>query len=257
MTIDFTGLSSAQPFFVEYERAYIHGNILDAEKGRSPAILFLHGENESEDRNVFLLLRQTLLERYGITSCAFDFVGHGATSGGWGDSSLKSRTEQAATVADACFDSQSFMVVASGMGAYTALKLTQVFAVEGLVLVSPKVYAEEIYNTPLELFKDPKSYAPEHWDKTDAWSIIERFKGSVSIVGTNKSDPLCPGTMSRLYSHSTRAMSRQAFDINSTEQRGELLAYSDQTSLELMRLAKVIRRACDSTVLSERVELTS
>lgn len=257
MTFDFTEMTKAEPFFVEYEQAYIHGNTLGTEKGRAPAILFLHGEKPSDDRNVFLILRQVLLDRYGITSCAFDFVGYGTTGGSREESSLRACTEQAANIVNACFDSQPFMVVASGMGAYSALKLTELFPIESLVLVSPKVYAVEMYNAALESFEGSLSYSPEHWDKTDAWSIIGRFKGAISLVGTNKSDPLCPGTMSRLYSHATRSKSRQAYDINGTEQNGELLAYCDQTPSELMRLAKIIRRACENASLNERVSLTT
>lgn len=257
MAFDFTGLVKVEPFFVEYGEAYIHGNTLGVGKKRPPAILFLHGEETSKDRNVFLLLRQLLLGRFKITSCAFDFVGHGATGGNWGETSLSSRTEQASNIVNACFDSQPFTIVGIGMGAYTALRLTELFPVESLVLVSPKVYATERYSSTLSSFIEQASYSPEHWDKTDAWSIIGRFKGSVSIVGTNRSDPLCPGTMSRLYSHATRSKRRQAFEISGTEHNSELLVYCDQTPLELTRLAKVIRQTCKSVVLNERVSLTS
>lgn len=253
MTFDFKGSIKAEPFFVEYEQSYIHGNSLGTEKGGDPTVLFLHGEKSSDGRHVFLLLRQTLATHYAVTSCAFDFVGHGTTGGSWDESSLSSRTEQAANVVNACFDSQPFTIVATGMGAYIALKLTELFPIENLVLISPKVYAIEMYNARLETFEQAASHFPEHWDKTDAWSIIGRFEGSVSIVGTNKSDPLCPGTMSRLYSHAMRSKRRQAFEINGSEQNGELLAYCDQTPLELRRLAKVIKQACDSVVLKERV----
>lgn len=213
VTLNVMGLSGMEPFFVEYEDNYIHGNTFGVEAECVPAILFLHGGEKSDDRNVFLLLRQTLLNRYAITSCAFDCIGHGTTGGKQEDSSLSSRTEQAANIVNACFDSQPFTVVACDMGAYTALKLTQLFPIESLVLINPKVYALEVYNDLLGSSGECLSHFPQHWENTDAWSIIDRFKGRVSIVGTNKDDPWCPGTMSRLYSHSTRAKSRQAFDI--------------------------------------------
>lgn len=257
MTFDFNGLTRAEPFFVEYEQAYIHGNTLGVEKGHAPTILFLHGEKPSDDRNIFLLLRQVLLDRYEITSCAFDFIGYGTTGGNWKESSLSSRTEQAANIVNACFDSQPFIVVASGMGAYSALKLAELFPIESLVLVSPKVYTVEMYDAALESFDGSMSYSPEHWDKTDAWSIIGRFNGCISLVGTNKSDPLCSGTMSRLYSHATRSKSRQAYEINGTEQNEELLAYCNQTPSELMRLAKIIKNACESASLNELASLAT
>ena len=257
MNEDSTQDGSMTPFFIEYEQAFIHGNTLGTEKGHAPAILFLHGEEPSENRNVFLLLRQTLLERYAISSCAFDFVGHGTTGGSWEESNLSSRTEEAANIINACFDSQPFMVVATSMGAYSALKLTELFPIESLVLVSPKVYATEMYSVALGSLEEPMAFVPDHWEKTDAWSIIGRFKGSVSIVGTNRRDPLCPGTMSRLYSHATRSQRRQAFEITGAERNSGLLAYCDQTPQELIRLAKIIKQAYKNAMLKKQLTLTS
>lgn len=257
MTFDFTASAEVEPFFVEYKQSYIHGNTLGPEKESSPTILFLHDGKQSEDRSVFLLLRQTLLEKYTMSSCAFDFIGHGTTGGCWAKSSLASRTEEAANVVNACFDSQPFMVVAIGMGAYSALKLTEIFPVESLVLISPKVYAVETYSATLGSITGETSCTPEHWDKTDAWSIIGRFRGNISIVGTNKNDPLCPGTMSRLYSHATRSQCRQAFEITPPEQNDGVLAYCNQTPLELISLARIIKQACETTLLNKQVSLIS
>lgn len=255
MVLDFTGLTKTEPFFVEFEETYIHGNTLGAVKEKAPEVLFMHGEKSSDDRNVFLLLREALLARYAISSVAFDFIGHGTTGGNGKKSSLNSCSRQATNIVNACFDSQPFVIVASGMGAYTAIKLTELFPVDGLVLISPKVYAKEKYNNKLGSFTDSVASFPEHWDRTDAWSIVEQFKGSVSVLGTNKNDPLCPGTMSRLYSHAIRARTRQAFEISNGEYSGELLTYCNQTPLELMRLAKVIKQACGSVNYESQVDL--
>lgn len=256
MIFDLSGRNKAEPFFVEYEQTYIHGNTLSTEKTQAPDVLFLHGEAPTEDRNVFWLLRQILLDQYGISSCAFDFVGHGTTGGQWDDSCLNARTEQAAIVVNACFDSQPLTVVANGMGAYTALKLVEMFSIDSLVLISPKVYAVEVYHSRLGGLEVGASKCLDHWDKTDAWSVIQRFKGRVSIVGTNKSDPLCPGTMSRLYSHATRSVSRQAFELSGAEQSSELLAYCDHTPTELKRLVGIIDQACGSNKVKEQVSVT-
>lgn len=256
MVLDFKGLTKAEPFFIGFDETYIHGNTLGTAKGNAPEVLFLHGEKSSDDRNIFLLLRDALLDRYEISSCAFDFIGHGTTGGSWQQSSLSSCTQQAASIVNACFDSQPFIIVASGMGAYTAIKLTELFPVDGLVLIGPKVYAEEMYDSKMDSLTDSASNFPGHWDRTDAWSIIKQFKGDISILGTNKNDPLCQGTMSRLYSQAIRSNTRQAFEIRSHEYNGELLAYCDQTPLELMRLAKIIKQACHCVRYTEQVHST-
>lgn len=253
MIFDFLEQSRAEPFFAEYEHTYLHGNTLGTENTLPPEILFLHGQSQTEDRNVFLLLRQILFDQYKISSCAFDFVGHGTTGGKWSESCLSSRTEQASNIINACFDSQSLIVVASDMGTYTALKLVERFPIDGLVLINPTVYALEVYRSTLNSLGENNVRFADHWDKTDAWSIIARFTGSLSIVETNKDDPLCPGTMSRLYSHATRSSRRQAFEISHGQRKGESLAYCAQSSSELKRLAEIISQSSNNKVQEEGV----
>ncbi len=238
-------LAKAELFFVEFEKTYIHGNVIGASAKAAPGILFLHGNMPSEDAGDFFLLQQFLFRKSGISSCAFDFVGHGNTGGDWAKTSLCQRTLQAADIVDACFDSQPFTVVAFGMGAYTAIKLTELFSINNLILVMPNVYAPEVYST---CFGDKETYdetinLPLHWEKTDAWSVMEQFRGGVSIVGASEDAAAFSGVISRLYSHSIRASGRQALEVTSGTDSIQLLKSSNENSSVVVRLAEVIRQA--------------
>lgn len=238
-------LARAELFFVEFEQTFIHGNVLGADGDKIPEVLFLHGNKPSEEAGDFFLLRQLLLRKFGISSCAFDFIGHGNTGGDWTLTSLSQRTQQAADIVSACFDSQPFTVVAFGTGAYTAIKLTELFSISNLILVMPSVYATEVYGTRFgeEALNETPVTLSQHWDKTDAWSVIEQFRGGVSIVGASEDAAAFSGVISRLYSHSIRASGRQAVEVSSGGISGQLLKSSNEDSSAVIRLAEIIRQA--------------
>jgi pimeloyl-ACP methyl ester carboxylesterase len=128
--------SKPEPFFIEFGGGYLHGDLLPGDTDKLPEILFLHG-TEGESRRDFLLLRQTLLEQHGISSCAFDFMGRGNTGGKPAAESLQERAAQAGDIIDACFDLQPLGIVAVGTSAEVALLLIKAFSIRHLVLLNP------------------------------------------------------------------------------------------------------------------------
>ena len=117
-----------KPFFIEFSDTYIHGDnwFESGKEDEPPLTLFLHGSAPRENRKEFDLLRQLLVDYHGLSSCAFDFVGHGSTGGEWPGTSLQQRVAQAQDVIDATFDCQPFNIVAIGNSSYAALQLLEV-----------------------------------------------------------------------------------------------------------------------------------
>lgn len=114
-----------------------------------PELLCLHGV-EQEGRRAFLLLRQVLWEKYGISSCAFDFAGYGS-SGGTAlpfAHGVRDYLEQASDIVDACFDSQPFSIVAADEGTQVATRLGSLFPVRQLVLLNPLEHWQNVMVTP-------------------------------------------------------------------------------------------------------------
>lgn len=181
-------LCNLEPFFIEFEQSYLHGDMLPGESGDLlPHILFLHGEKPDEDRRQFLLLRQLLFKQYGLSSCVFDFIGHGNTGGDRRESSLQQQTQQAVDIMDACFDGQPFSIVALGTGAYTALKLMELASVRHLVLLAPKLYCRAFYSLP---FADVASERLDNCfcgvDQSDAFAIMQRFHGNLCLIAAEQ-----------------------------------------------------------------------
>jgi pimeloyl-ACP methyl ester carboxylesterase len=239
MNIMADNLFQPRPFFIEFEEAYLHGDMLFKDNTDDPPnILFLHGARPSEDRSQFFLLRQVLLSRHGLSSCSFDFIGHGSTGNDLHSSSLQQQTRQASDIVDACFDSQPFSIVAVGMGAYTALRLTEAYNVLNLVLLVPAVYYHKVYTVTFGKEFSRLIRTPQSWEKSDAWLIMEDFQGRVSIIAASQDKVIPPQIINKLYEHATRAKQRQVLEISGSSH--QVMDYANQEPTVLTKVVGVI-----------------
>ena len=175
------------PFDVPYSGRLIKADHL---AGRAALqTLLIHGAGQSE-RGRFAPLRHALHQR-GIGSTAFDCIGHGLTGGSLGESSLASRTRQAAAVADAQHGASPLALVGTSMGAYNAIKLLETRRVESLVLVVPGVYTPPAYELPFDAGFSAVIRKPRSWEATDAWDILGRFSGRLLVIAA-ENDAVIP-----------------------------------------------------------------
>jgi pimeloyl-ACP methyl ester carboxylesterase len=123
-------ISRQRIFQVEAETCTLIGDIIS--NSAPPQVLILHGAGNA-NRGHFRLFREQLLI-HGMSSAAFDFVGHGDTGGELKSSSLLSRTRQACSVVDSLNIQQPFSVIGASMGAYTAVKLLEYYQIQSLIL---------------------------------------------------------------------------------------------------------------------------
>ncbi|CAA6826290.1 MAG: Unknown protein [uncultured Thiotrichaceae bacterium] len=238
-------LLKGDPFFIEFEQTFLHGDILLKESADAPpSILCLHGGSPSAERNNFFLLRQLLLNQYGLSSCSFDFIGHGSTGGKLQDSSLQQRTRQASDIVDACFDSKPFSILAQGMSAYTALKLTQVFSVSNLVLLTPKIYSHNNYSLPFGEDLLQMAQLPNNWKNSDACSIIENFQGKISLIGTDQHKRISTKVINTLNEHAVSAKQKQTLEITSPHH--QLISFADHEPEILVKITKTIANVLDT-----------
>jgi pimeloyl-ACP methyl ester carboxylesterase len=147
--------------------------------------MVLHGAGNSS-RARFSQLRQSL-NGCGIPSVSFDFIGHGETGGDIQGCTLRGRTEQAAAVIrHAC--AEPLTLIASSMGAYTAIKLTEMFTVENLILLVPAVYTPRAYRVPFGPEFSAAIRRPGSWRGSDAFDIVSRFKGNLLVIAAESDD---------------------------------------------------------------------
>ena len=162
-----------EPFFIEFHDTFLHGDFMPKMLDAPPELLCVHGASQ-EGRRAFLLLRQVLWEKHGISSCAFDFADY--SNSGWQAAlpfvdHLRDYLEQTSDIIDACFDSQPFSVVAVDEGTQVATRLGAAFPVRQLVLLNPLQYEQNTATiTPCETLFIPTeaSVTLEHLNATPA-----------------------------------------------------------------------------------------
>lgn len=196
---------------MEFYGTYIHGDTLtDSDKYNVPELLFLHGENPEENRTVFNALRQLLLNKHHLSSCGFDFIGHGSTGGDWNNTCLQQRTQQATEVIDGCFDSQPLSIITMGTGIFNAIQLLNTQRIVNLVFIAPVLPPEELETLPLSLLvkrADPTTRL--QWLTNTHPATLDHFRGNISLITSTqdkalpdwlKATPRSPGSIaSRSY----------------------------------------------------------
>ena len=169
----------------------------------------MHGAGNAH-RGDFRLFREQLLN-HGISSAAFDFVGHGNTGGELKRSSLISRTQQASSVVDSLNIQQPFSVIGASMGAYTAVKLLEYYQINNMILLVPAMYDSKAYKVPFNKGFTEIIRQPESWRDSDAWQILSEYKGRLFIIAAENDDVIPLGVINRIYDSAVKAEERILF----------------------------------------------
>jgi pimeloyl-ACP methyl ester carboxylesterase len=153
------------------------------------------------------MLREELWAE-GISSAAFDFLGHGDTGGDLSSTSLHNRTRQAYRVVEALNMQQPFSVIGASMSAYTAVKLLAHFQIKTLVLLVPAMYTLQAYAVPFNRGFSNLIRQPQSWIHSDAWRLLAEFTGRLLIVGAENDQVIPREVIQRIYDSAVKAAER-------------------------------------------------
>jgi len=148
----------------------------------------LHGAGKSS-RIRFEKLRDSLNKK-GLSSMCFDFIGHGESEGKMSNSSLEKRSEQA-EIAIKQHAPNFSTLIGSSMSAYTAIKLTELFAIENLILMIPGIYTPKAYTLNFGPEFSKIIRVQNSWMDSDAFCILKKFKGNLLIIAA-QNDSVIP-----------------------------------------------------------------
>ena len=192
---------------VGFESHTLIGDVIS--DGSPPQLLVLHGAGNSCRQN-FQLLRKELFAA-GISSAAFDFVGHGDTGGNLKSSSLSSRTRQACRVVEALNLKQPMALMGVSMSAYTSVKLLEHYQIKSLILLVPAMYSSQAYTISFNRgFTDIIRQA-ESWNHSDAWNILAEYTGRLLIVA-GENDRIIPrAVINKIYDSAINAAERKLY----------------------------------------------
>jgi pimeloyl-ACP methyl ester carboxylesterase/aminoglycoside phosphotransferase (APT) family kinase protein len=166
----------------------------DGEQARATAVL-LHGAgNGSKERLVPWLAE---FAAHGCHALAFDFSGHGESSGLLSELSLRRRFEQAVSVIDALARGDvPLVLVGFSMSGQTVADLVRHYGdrVAALGLCAPAVYAGEAWDVPFGAGNGPFSELirrPGSWRASPALDVLRTYEGRAVLVvpGTDEVIP--------------------------------------------------------------------
>jgi uncharacterized protein len=183
-----------QTFKVSFGEQTLVGDLLSNDSEADT--LVLHGAGEP-GRTRVRFIREYFFGN-GISSCAFDFIGHGETGGDIKQTSLHERTRQACRIIDAQNVKQPLNIVAASMGAYTAVSLLKHYDVDGMIFLVPAMYAAAANRVPFgrgftEIIRESNS-----WSRSDAWGLLSGYTGRLFVVDGEKDTVIPVGVIEKI-----------------------------------------------------------
>ncbi len=177
-----------------------------AKKENSSDVIFIHGGG-LRGRLGWKKVREEFAMK-GISSYAFDFVGHGETGGDITTTNLAGRVDQLVQIVKQISPDRGVTLVASSMGGYIALASLARIKVTTLILVAPAVYAKEAFLVPFGPLFSSILRKQNSWMTTDAWEYIASFTGNLLIIQAEKDQIIPEGVVEGIYTHATSAYRR-------------------------------------------------
>jgi uncharacterized protein len=179
----------------------------------APRILFLHGAGKATKERC-LPLANRLAAEYQLASFAFDFSGHGTSTGTLENSSLDKRVEEAIAALEYAGFTESVSLCAFSMGGHVALELIKHKKVGSLTLFYPAIYSRAAVAVR---FGDPEFSATirsdKSWESNDVLPKLDQFGGNVFIVVGEKDQVIPQEVFHLLYANTTHAQRKRLFVI--------------------------------------------
>jgi len=189
----------------------LSGMFFESESSISRAnILFLHGAGKAKKDKVFHLA-QALLENQ-ISSFAFDFSGHGESSGYLQESSLQKRVQEAQGALEQ-FTTDKLTICAFSMGGHIALELLRVVPIQNLILFCPAIYTPEAFNLPFDERFSNVIRKPESWKNAEVIKSLQNFTGKILIMIGEKDEVIPKGVIELINSNAMSAVRKEIFII--------------------------------------------
>lgn len=174
-------------------------------------VICLHGGG-IRGRIGFRKIREVLSNK-GISSCAFDCKGHGETGGKLSDTSLKDKVEQTISVIDSEKIKKPLTIIASSMGGYVAIKMTELYDVENLILIAPAVYSREAYQISFGSEFSSIIRQPFSWLNSDAWEILKKYTGNILIYKAENDQIIPEDVIKKIYDSAVNTKKREVITI--------------------------------------------
>ena len=200
-------MNGYQVFTVKFGTHTLVGDVLS--NNSTAHALVLHGAGESGRLRIRYFREHIYAE--GVSSCAFDFIGHGDTGGELKHTSLYERTQQACKIIDTLKIRRPLTVVAASMGVSTAVKLLEHYEIEKFVFLVPAIYAAAAYTVPFGAGFSEIIRKPNSWLTSDTWDLLSEYTGRLFVVAAEKDEVIPPGVIEKIRTSSVNAKEVQFY----------------------------------------------
>ena len=141
---------------------------------------------------------------------AFDFSGVNESSGKMSESNLQKRVAEAKSVIEKYYTkNQKINVAGFSLGGYVAIKLTQFFNVEKLMLFCPAVYDKKAYKINFGKKFSKAIRKEKSWKNSDVWRILGKFKNSL-VMFVPENDEVVPREVSeKIYASAKKCRNKK------------------------------------------------
>ncbi|MGW0631803.1 alpha/beta fold hydrolase [Streptomyces sp. NPDC002758] len=190
------------------------GEALSGVHGGGPgraAVVLLHGAGNGSKERLLPLLDEFTAR--GCQVLAFDFSGHGESTGELSELSLRRRYEQAVEVMDAYVPrNEPLILVGFSMSGQTAADLAGHYGarVAALGLCAPAVYAPEAWDLPFgtgEARFSEVIRTPESWRRSPALDVLRSYTGR-AVLAVPGTDTVIPPEVTEAIQESLTARSQ-------------------------------------------------
>ncbi len=196
----------------------VHGSSAD---GPAATAVLLHGAGIGSKERLLPMLAEFVSR--GCHGLAFDFSGHGESSGELRELSLRRRFEQAVAVIDARVPADGpLVVVGFSMSGQTVTDLVGHYGerVTAVGLCAPAVYAEEAWDVPFgegdgrfsEIIR-----RPDGWRAAPALDVLRAYQGR-AVLAVPETDAIIPPEVTAAVQDALAAKARfTRFDVPGAE----------------------------------------
>lgn len=212
-----------------FDFTYEHdGERLNGVYGGEPSgvtAMVLHGAGTSSTERLLPLVREFVA--HGCRGIAFDFSGHGESTGKLSELSLRRRFEQAVAVIDAYAPEDGPLVlVGFSMSGQTVADLLRHYGDRGtaLGLCAPAVYTAEAWDVPFgdgnsrfsEIIRQPDSRTagqPDSWRQAPALEELRAYEGRAVLAVPGKDAVIPPAVTEAVQDALTARAQYTRFDL--------------------------------------------
>jgi pimeloyl-ACP methyl ester carboxylesterase len=188
-------------------------NILSGNNlAKPPEFFFLHGAGTAGKERIESI--STPIIQAGMNILAFDFSGHGESTGDIKKSSLKKRVEEATGIIDHFCGHGSITLCGASMGGYVAIRMLALYSnIDTLILFCPALYDKKAYDVRFDSGFTDIIRVPESWRNTDALSLLEKFSGNLLIVMGENDEVIPSEVIDLIMQHSKNARKKELYVI--------------------------------------------